>query len=338
MNKDTTKNTFLRERIYQDIFPEKPSLKMILKEWFFAINIFKNREAVGALSWFLYCLAATWMLFKFLLSITTVAQVIIFIVFLLLQANIFHTFWYHRYASHNSFTFKSSFFKYAFKYLNPLAIKEEIYVIPHFVHHRFSDTAKDPYGPHIGGLASFLSSESQFYFNKNMSELTYKKCLKLLSHIPAHYNNWEQFKQTGSFEPNRYYLVRLFLMITFWFTVFILLLGQTEYFYAFFGSAALFLIIMRDFNYRGHDEKVIREDFERIDHKSKAVNQVIYGFLASEWHENHHRYSSSAKCGFEKWQLDISYLFTEFLKQINILESARNSQASYDRAKYKKYT
>ena len=60
------------------------------------------------------------------------------------------------------------------------------------------------------------------------------------------------------------------------------------------------LAMVRDFNWRGHggtyrNKKIPGWEF---DSRSRALNQHAYGFLASEWHDNHHKYPYSANSGF----------------------------------------
>jgi fatty-acid desaturase len=47
-------------------------------------------------------------------------------------------------------------------------------------------------------------------------------------------------------------------------------------------------------------------DFDR---DSLAINQLWPGFVAGEWHNNHHLFPNSARAGFLRWQPDISFAF-----------------------------
>ena len=69
----------------------------------------------------------------------------------------------------------------------------------------------------------------------------------------------------------------------------------------------LFTFVVRDFNYRGHTSLVGTKK------KGAPVNQVIYGIIAGEWHENHHDHPRAARSGFAWWQVDIPYWFIRLL-------------------------
>ena len=322
---------FLRKRSYHNELPNTPLLSSILKEWIFTLNIFKNKEAFGAWIWVLHILFCGCMFMVFFTCYFNIKNSLVLFALLLVQANFFHTFWYHRYASHKAFKFSHPVFPVLIKWLNSMAIKEEIYVIPHAIHHRLSDSVYDPYGPHLGAIGSFLSPESQNYFNREMDEKSFNTCLKLMNHLPGRYANYEEFKTNGYFEPTLDYLFRVLFMLSFWYFLFAVLLQSNFLFVSFFAASFLMIVIVRDFNFRGHHDEEHHKSPPIIDKNSNAINQNFYGILASEWHENHHRFSSSARCGFEKWQLDISFLITKLFYKICVIESYHDSSDSYQK-------
>ena len=320
----------LRPRKYAAIIREKrkPTLRDVLPEWLDTINVFRNREAFATLIWLtqhVLGLVAAFFFFRYYLSVTGVLW---WLGFALLNAHFFHTFWYHRYCSHRAFKFRHTWAAKAIYWLNPLMIKEETYVIPHFVHHKISDTPGDPYGPRNGYWGSFSATESANFFNRQMSEKEAQFCFSFLSRIPSSWNSLERFRATGSFEKEWRYPVRFLVCNSFWISFF-LILGRPDLLAAFYFGAVTFLFIMRDFNFRGHEEESEHEP--KLDTHSLAVNQWLYGVLASEWHDNHHRFSSSAKSGFAKNELDISFAITLLLSKVGILESYVDSSRGYER-------
>ncbi|MEM1222817.1 MAG: fatty acid desaturase [Verrucomicrobiota bacterium] len=306
-----------------------PSLKETLKEWFYAINFLKHKEAIGASTWLAHYLFSATVGIILLLSNFKLSSLLYITGFLLLMAQFFHTFWYHRYCSHKAFKFRAKAIPFIIQWLNPLLIKEEIYVLPHYIHHKLSDKPEDPYGPHLGPTASFLASESQHYFNRNMRERTFKQCQKLLNHIPSMWSSQSQFQATGSFEKIWLYPLRLILVNFFWICFFVYVIKSPQMLGAWYISVFLSITILRDFNYRGHDEEIEPEG--KIDKKSLAVNSWFYGYFASEWHDNHHRFSSSARCGFKRFELDLSFLITVLLKKIGLIENYIDSSSSFAR-------
>ncbi len=306
-----------------------PSKKEILEEWFDSINIFKHKEAIGSITTLLhygFCIAITVTYWLSNLSINTALWTV---GFLLLIAHFYHTFWYHRYCSHKAFTFSSKLFPFLLQWSNPLLIKEETYIIPHFVHHKLSDLPHDPYGPHLGATGTILATESAHHFNREMSDGAFKHCQMLVEHIPTNWQSKEKFESNGSLEAPSLYVLRLFVVNLLWVILFAAILKQPALLGAWYAATILFLILLRDFNYRGHDEAVDKQDEDKVDKHSLAVNQWFYGYLASEWHDNHHRYSASAKCGFKRFEIDVSFFITRALKKIGIIKAFVDSSASY---------
>ena len=326
----TLARNLLRPKKYAPLISggQKPKLGQVIPEWLDTINVFKHREAFSTWIWLgqhLLGLAAAILFFS---NYFSWLGVLWWLGFTVLNAHFFHTFWYHRYCSHRAFKFRHPWFAKLIYWLNPLLIKEETYVIPHFVHHKISDTPGDPYGPRNGYWGSFSATESANFFNRNMSEKESDFCFRFLSPIPSQWNSRENFQATGSFEKEWRYPLRFLVCNTFWIGLFILL-NRPDILTAFYFGSLTFLLIMRDFNYRGHDEE--SEHTPKLDSHSLAINQWFYGILASEWHDNHHRFSSSAKTGFSKGEVDISFLITRLLTKVGILESYVDSSKGYER-------
>lgn len=326
----TLARNLLRPRKYAGLIRsgKKPSLSDVLPEWLDTVNLFKNRESIATWIWLsqhLLGLIAAVYFFAFYLSWQSLLW---WLAFALASSHFFHTFWYHRYCSHRAFKFRHKWFAQLVYWLNPLMIKEETYVIPHFVHHKISDTPGDPYGPRNGYWGSFSATESANFFNRSMSTKEATFCFRFLSPIPSSWNSEEKFRATGSFEKEWRYPIRFLICNTFWSALF-LSLGRPDLLSAFYFGAVSFLLIMRDFNFRGHDEDI--EHTPKLDTHSLAANQWFYGVLASEWHDNHHRFSSSAKSGFAKKEIDVSFAITRLLHTLGIIESYIDSSRGYER-------
>ncbi len=326
----TLSRNLLRKRKYAALIEsgQRPRLREVIPEWLDTVNIFRHRVAFATWIWlaqhFLGLVAAVF----FCLHYLNWSTAIWWLSFALIHAHFFHTFWYHRYCSHRAVRFRRPWFAKLIYWLNPLMIKEETYALPHFVHHKISDTPGDPYGPRNGYWGSFSATESANFFNREMSEKEASFCFNFLSRIPSQWNDLASFRRSGSFEKEWRYPVRFCLCNLFW-TSFFLLLGRPDLLCAFYAAALTFLLIMRDFNFRGHDEKA--EHDAKLDTKSLAVNQWFYGLLASEWHDNHHRFSSSAKCGFDRKEIDLNFALTRLLYKIGLLESYVDSSRGYER-------
>ena len=53
--------------------------------------------------------------------------------------------------------------------------------------------------------------------------------------------------------------------------------------------------------------------------KGVPVNQVFYGFIAGEWHENHHAHPRLARSGFSWWQLDVPFILIWLMKAFGFI-------------------
>ena len=323
-------DNLLRKRTYHYVIAggSVPQFKDVVPEWIDTINIFKNPEAITTVIWLAHHLLAVAfgvLLFTHYFHWTNLLW---WAGFVLLHAHFFHTFWYHRYCSHRAFRFRGKWFCWLMYWLNPLLIKEEAYVIPHVVHHKRPDRIGDPYGPVNGFWGSLSATESANFFNRSMSEKQFNACLALLSHIPSAWNSLDRFRATGSFEKAWRYPMRFLLANGVWTSLFVML-GRPDLLCAWYLAVISFLIIMRDFNYRGHDAHVHHD--AKLDQNSGALNQFFYGYLASEWHDNHHRFSSSAKNGFGTAQIDVSFAITVWLSRIGIIKHYVDSTPAYAR-------
>ena len=49
------------------------------------------------------------------------------------------------------------------------------------------------------------------------------------------------------------------------------------------------------------------------------VNQVIYGIIAGEWHENHHAHPRLARGGLTWWQVDLPYGIIRLMKLCGVV-------------------
>lgn len=287
--------------------PRTPTTREVLLEWLDAINFWKDRtRLIPALyvAWHF----ATFAVFVYYLvshfSITAVVSVIAIGTFI---GTVYNTVWYHRYCSHQAFKFRSIWFARLFLWTNPISFREESYVVPHRIHHWKSDEPGDPYGPHLGWLGSYLATETQQKMNRDITPAEFERMARGLEHIGLVQNSYEQYKSTGSVENLWHYLARVLVVNLLWPALAYVVAGW-EGVMAWVSGVFLFTFIVRDFNYRGHSSLVGN------DKKGEPVNQFIYGLIAGEWHENHHKYPRLARSGLVWWQIDIPYWTIKAMK------------------------
>ena len=173
-------------------------------------------------------------------------------------------------------------------------------MIPHRLHHSKTDEAGDPYGPHLGWLGSYLATECQQKLNRDLSRQEYERLAKSLEHIGFPKNSYEKFQRTGSVETVAHYASRSVFANLFW-TSLAYVLGGWWGVQAWIAGVFLYTFLVRDFNYRGHG------GFFGTQREGTPLNQVFYGLIAGEWHENHHAHPRSARAGLAWWQLDVPF-------------------------------
>ena len=57
-----------------------------------------------------------------------------------------------------------------------------------------------------------------------------------------------------------------------------------------------------------------------------SINQLWPGFVAGEWHNNHHLYPSSARSGFLKHQIDFAWYYIKFMSMIGAVTDYHDSK------------
>lgn len=311
----------------------KPSSSMVLKEFFTRLNIFNNKKNwLPFFSWLKVLL-----LFPFFVLFITK-----YFSFTLLAAGFVYgmvlmgthgTIWYHRYCTHGAYTFKNEWWKFFTKNLMLSIIPEEIYVISHHVHHAKSDTPGDPYYAQGGFLYCFLADVNHQPIAKNLSPKDYNHVLNLMKHTGLKGNSYAEYQQWGSFARPFASIVSWILNWSFWIGVFYLT-GGLGLVTALFAGAFIWAVGVRTFNYEGHGKgKDLRQ--EGIDHNKNdmSINQIWPGYVAGEWHNNHHLYPKSAKSGFLPYQLDLAWLYVKMMYNLGAVTNYRDSQKDF----YEKY-
>jgi sn-1 stearoyl-lipid 9-desaturase len=314
----------------------KPSNAAIFKEFRSRLNVFKSRK--------------NWMTFTSWVQLACLLPFLITFLFFHLSWGLFAvgflysmilmgthgTIWYHRYCTHGAYTFKNNFWRFITKHLVIKTVFEEIYTVSHHVHHAKSDEPGDPYNASAGFLYCFLADANHQPINRNLSEEEYKRVVHLMQHTSVTTNSYEQYQKWGSIDSPGRVLLGWVLNWSFWFAVFYSI-GQ----YAMdgkgmalvctiFGSAFVWALGVRTFNYEGHgkgkDKRVDGIDYNR---KDMSINQLWPGYVAGEWHNNHHLYPASARSGFLPYQLDLAYLYIKFLHTIGGVESYRDAKKQF---------
>jgi fatty-acid desaturase len=314
----------------------KPSTKQILQEFASRLNIFKSRKNwMTFTSWVqLMCLLP--FLFIFFFSYFNWWFVAAGFLYSMVLMGTHGTIWYHRYCTHGAYTFKNKFWRFITQHLVIKTVFEEIYAVSHHVHHAKSDEPGDPYNASAGFLYCFLADANHQPINRNLTEEEYKRVVHLMRHTGVRANSYQQYQKWGSIEHPKRVLLSWALNWSFWFAAFYLigeyLLGGQGIGFAsaLFGSAFVWTAGVRTFNYEGHgkgkDKRVEGIDFNT---KDMSINQIWPGYVAGEWHNNHHLYPASARTGFLNYQLDLAWVYIKFLSMIGGVSTYRDSKPHF---------
>lgn len=313
----------------------KPTPKAILKEFSRRVNIFRDRKNwMTFTSWVqLFCLLP--FLFVFFVYHFNWWFVLAGFVYSMILMGTHGTIWYHRYCTHGAYTFKNKFWRFVTQHLVIKTVFEEIYAVSHHVHHAKSDEPGDPYNASAGFLYCFLADANHQPINRNLSEEDYNRVVNLMKHTGVTPNTYAQYKRWGSIDSPGRVLLSWALNWGFWFGA-LYLLGQFAFgdgiglACAIFGSAFVWTAGVRTFNYEGHgkgkDKRVDGVDHNR---KDMSINQIWPGYVAGEWHNNHHLYPASARSGFLPYQLDLAYLYVKLLSLIGGVDSYRDAKKQF---------
>jgi len=303
-----------------------PTSKQIFKEFFFRLNVFRSRKNwLGFLSWFkLLCLVP--FLYFFLFKYFNFYLLAVGFVYSMIVMGSHGTIWYHRYCTHGAYTFKNRFWRFITRNLTVNVVPEETYVISHHVHHAKSDEPGDPYNANAGFLYCFLADVNHQPIALDLTEEEYARVAGLMKHTGVRANSYQQYQKWGSIASPGWSIAGWLLNWAFWGAVFYLI-GGMALVCTIFGAAGFWAVGVRTFNYEGHGKgKDKRKEGTDFNTKDMSINQLWPGFVAGEWHNNHHLYPSSARSGFLKHQIDFAWYYIKFMSMIGAVTDYHDSK------------
>lgn len=247
------------------------------------------------------------------------------------------TIWLHRYSTHRAYTFRNPIFRTIARNLVIRQIPEEVYVISHHVHHRISEKPGDPYNVHGGWLYCFLADANHQNIARNLTEKDYRQLCKLMEHTGVKLNSYQQYQKWGTLSHPFWSVAHYVANWAFWYGAFYLL-GGHPLAICLFGSAGVWGIGVRTYNYDGHgagkDRRQVGIDFNRDD---LSVNQIWPGYVAGEWHNNHHLYPNGARSGFLPYQIDFAWYFIRAYRAIGGITTYKDYKAEFLRDYYEPF-
>ena len=308
----------------------RPTQKELLQEFLNRLNLFKSRKNwLQVLTWVQGTLVLFVFFVIFIKNNCCVSLTIIGLIYSLVFLSTHQTIYYHRYGTHRAYQFRNSFWRFIVRNLVIKLIPEETYIIAHHVHHYLSDKPGDPYNVHGGWLYCFLADANHQMMARDLSEQDYGQLKKLIQHTGVRLNSYAQYKKWGTICHPVYTTLHFILNWTFWYGAFFLI-GGFALANAIFGMSLIWIFGIRSFNYSGHGRGKNKQR-ERVDFNKKdlSINQFFPGYVAGEWHNNHHLYPHSARSGFLWYQLDLAWLFIRFYYFIGGISSYKDNKIDF---------
>lgn len=307
----------------------KPSQRQIWSEFFHRLNIFSDkRHWLPFLGWFATCSLAIPFAFFFLRYFQW-DLFFLGMVYSMVVLGTHGTIYLHRYGTHRTFKLRNPFWIWVCRNLVIKIVPEEIYIVSHHVHHRYSEKAGDPYNVYGGWLYCFLADANHQLIAQNLSPEDYKRVVGLVSHCGVKPNEYKNYLKWGSIASPWRTVFHYITNWAFWYGVFFLLGGHALA-TALFGLSGVWAFGVRTFNYDGHgrgkDKRRVGIDFNWEDH---SINQIWPGYVAGEWHNNHHLYPNSARNGFLPYQIDLAWYAIRTWNVLGIVSSYRNDREDF---------
>jgi stearoyl-CoA desaturase (delta-9 desaturase) len=310
----------------------KPTTKQLLTEFLSRINVFASRKNwLPFFSWF-STLSLLPFFFLFIwkeINDFNAWYLLVAFVYGMIFMGSHGTIWYHRYGTHQAYTFSNKFWRFFTANLVFKLIPEELYIVSHHVHHALSDEPGDPYNAEGGFLYCFLADANHQPIAKDLSKEEYEKAAAMLSHTGVKANSYSAYQKWGSIAHPLNAVLSSYCNLAFWVTVFYFI-GGPYLILAVLAGTFVWGVGVRTFNYEGHAKGETKHvsgfDFNE---KDKSINQWWPGIVAGEWHNNHHLYPASARSGFLKGQIDFAWYYIRTLKFIGGVSSCRDAKQQF---------
>lgn len=315
----------------------KPSIGELFAEMFRRMNIFKSRKNfLGFFGWFeVLCLIPFFVIF--FVKFFSIPLLIVAFLYGMVCMGTHGTIWYHRYSTHKAYTFKNKFWMFITRNLVIKVVPEETYVVSHHVHHSKSDRPGDPYNASCGFFYCFLADTNHQQVSQTLSREDYERVASLLDDTGVVKNSYEQYLYWGSIAHPARVIANWILNWAFWFGVFYLI-GGLGFAFACYAGAAVWAVGIRTFNYAGHGSgKDARKKGTDFDWDDMSINQYWPGYVAGEWHNNHHLFPKSARSGFLPQQIDLAWVYVWVLNKMGGIASYNNSKKDFYEKYYKPY-
>jgi stearoyl-CoA desaturase (delta-9 desaturase) len=225
------------------------------------------------------------------------------------------SFFHHRYASHRAFKmskfWERFFFIFSYFTQGPHFLSPKAYAIMHRMHHAHTDTQLDPHSPKFSSnIFSMMwrtrNRYKQIYMGKELVEEKY------LANLPE----WKAFERVTCSTVSRIIWIAFYLLIFIWLTTAwwqFLLLPVLIVLGAFHG--AIINWFAHKYGYRNH----------RLNNTARNLFRVDFLMLGEAYHNNHHKYPSSANFGYKGREIDPLYPVILLLHKLRVVRLAKST-------------
>ncbi|MBV8803052.1 MAG: acyl-CoA desaturase, partial [Gammaproteobacteria bacterium] len=221
---------------------------------------------------------------------------------------------YHRYFAHKSFK-TSRIFQFILAILGAAGgFRGPLWWASyHREHHRYADTELDIHSP---SQNSFWYAHCGWFFNKNILNTDLSKVKSLAKFPELIFLNKYHYLLAPLQISILYYLGNAHLIGAY-------VNGVQCVIYGFFLSTFLVLHTIFFINSIAHLPGC--GGYRRFHTRDMTRNNAWFSILSmgGSWHNNHHRYASTAKAGFYWWEIDLTYYIIKLFSFFSIVWDVR---------------
>jgi len=311
-----------------------PTTAEIFREWRGRMNLVRSRKTWLSVTGWAWTMALLPFAVVFLVRYRSGPLILAGFLYSMVWIGTHGTVWLHRYSTHRAFALRNGVYRFILRNLSIKIVAEETYVVSHQVHHAYSDQPGDPYNARAGWLYCFLAGELHQPIRKDLDEKDYRHVVSLLRHTGIRLNTYAQYQRWGTATRPLTTQLHYALNWAAWYAIFYLLGGHALA-TAIFGWSFVWAVGIRAHNYDLHaGGKDRRRDGVDFDKSCLAINALWPGFVAGEWHNNHHLYPQGVRAGFLWWQPDSAFAFIRLFRLIGGVTSWRDFHARFHERNY----
>lgn len=226
------------------------------------------------------------------------------------------SFFDHRYAAHGAFTMSKFWERFFFiityisqgsSYMSPRA-----YAIMHRMHHAYTDTEKDPHSPkYFPSITKMMLHTRRIYLD--IYNGTLKVDERFLKNVP----DWPALDRWATSLPSNILWTAIYIS-----------------YYIYFSPSILLYLLIPVHVLMGPIHGVIINWFaHKYGYRNFEINNTSHNLLPFDvimigegYHNNHHKFASSANFGYKWYEVDLTYLVILFLKFLGIIQIKRDAK------------